>query len=224
MAQATDCRASKGVDACACRWGHEGLGSSSRWDVPRRHRLVRHRLDRRAVALTATAPAPSASASTTAETAGPPSALFRQEHLLRLIDPSSTSRASSLSLPARTPRAPTARSSRPPRAAGGTPRRGLSMEAGRRCCFTPSPPPPPCSWCSTLAAHACGAALSPRAARAGQRRRQGAAEASAVRAAGGRLRRWPRLLWRGPTPAAARPRRAPVGPSTSGLRCLRSSG
>jgi len=53
------------------------------------------------VALTATAPAPSASASTTAETAGPPSALFRQEHLLRLIDPSSTSRASSLSLAAR---------------------------------------------------------------------------------------------------------------------------
>ena len=192
MAQATDCRASKGVDACACRWGHEGLGSSSRWDVPRRHRLVRHRLDRRAVALTATAPAPSASASTTAETAGPPSALFRQEHLLRLIDPSSTSRASSLSLAGR---ALTARSSRPPRAAGGTPRRGLSMEAGCRCCFTPSPPPPPCSWCSTLAAHAWRS-TEPTGGSGGSAPtgRQGAAEASAVRAAGQRLQRWPRLL------------------------------
>jgi len=77
--------------------------------------------------------------------------------------PSSVKSTSSVSLtraaprappPSRSPRAPTARSSCPPRAAGGTPRRGLSMEAGCRCCFTPSPPPPPCSWCSTLAAHA----------------------------------------------------------------------
>ena len=98
--------------------------------------------------------------------------------------PSSVKSTSSVSLtraaprappPSRSPRAPTARSSCPPRAAGGTPRRGLSMEAGCRCCFTPSPPPPPCSWCSTLAAHACGAALSPRAARAGQRRPDGKA-------------------------------------------------